>query len=112
MPHHQCPDLITLWLGGIAALFGGLVRWYENGLFGKGFSAFTFLLDMFISAGAGVLVYWFVHDLGQTGSVCAIAAAITGNIGGRVFDVIRILFKRKTGIEIPDAGKRGEGKDA
>ena len=48
-----------------------------------------------MSAIAGVGVYWFVFDLGQPDSVCAIAAAVTGNIGSRVFDIARVVLRKK-----------------
>lgn len=98
MPH-KYPDLITVILGCGAAVFGGLARWYENHLFSKNFNFIVFAFDMVMSAVAGVGVYWFVWDLGQPDSVCAMAAAITGNIGSRIFDVVRVVLRKRTGID-------------
>ena len=99
MPH-KTPDFITVILGGAISAFGMLARWYENDLFGKPFNFIVFLFDMVMSAVAGVLVYWFVWDLGQPDSVCAMGAAITGNIGSRIFDIARVVFRKKTGISM------------
>lgn len=99
MPH-KCPDLLTFALGSFAAVFGALTRWYENRMFGKSFNFFVFAFDLVMSAIAGVGVYWLVWDLGQPDSVCAMAAAITGNVGSRIFDVLRVVFRKKAGIEI------------
>lgn len=71
-------------------------------MFGKRFNFIVFLFDMVMSGIAGVLVYWLVWDLGQPDSICAMAAAITGNIGSRIFDVLRVVFRKKTGIEVPE----------
>ena len=101
MPH-KCPDFLTVVLGCFAAIFGAVTRWYENRMFGKSFNVFVFIFDMVMSAVAGVGVYWLVWDLGQPDSVCAMAAAITGNIGSRIFDVARVVFRKRTGIEVPD----------
>lgn len=98
MPH-KTPDFITAVLGASISIFGGLARWYENNLFGETFKPLIFIFDMAMSAVAGVLVYWFIWDLGQPDSVCAIGAAMTGNIGSRVFDMCRVIFRKKTGID-------------
>lgn len=94
MPH-KCPDFVTLCLGAFASAFGMLARWYENHLFGTPFRFWSFAFDLVMSAIAGVGVYWFVFDLGQPDSVCAIAAAVTGNIGSRVFDIARVVLRKK-----------------
>lgn len=83
-------------------MFGMLARWYENSLFGKAFNFWVFAFDLCMSAVAGVGVYWLVLDLGQPDSVCAMAAAVTGNIGSRIFDIARIVFRKRTGIDIPE----------
>lgn len=101
MPH-SVPDFVTIAIGGAISIFGAVARWYENHLFGKQFNAIVFIFDMAMSAIAGVLVYWLVYDLGQSDSVCAMAAAITGNVGSRIFDIARIVFRKKTGIEVPE----------
>ena len=106
MPH-KYPDLITFLLGGGASIFGGLARWYENRMFGKRFNFVVFAFDMIMSAIAGVGVYWLVWDLGQPDSVCAMAAAITGNIGSRIFDIARVVFRKRTGIDV-DKDKNDE----
>ena len=102
MPH-KTPDFITVVLGFSISIFGGLARWYENGLFGKKFEFAVFAFDIVMSGIAGVLVYWFVWDLGQPDSVCAMSAAITGNIGSRIFDICRVLIRKRTGLEVEDS---------
>ncbi len=92
---YKYPDLMTCVVAAATSILGGIARWFENGLFNKPFNFWTFALDMFISAGAGLLVFWLVHDLGQPESVCAMTSAITGNIGSRVFDIARIALKDK-----------------
>ena len=104
MPH-KTPDFITVVLGFSISIFGGLARWYENGLFGKKFEFGVFLFDIVMSGIAGVLIYWFVWDLGQPDSVCAMAAAITGNIGSRIFDICRVLIRKRTGLEFKDSNR-------
>ena len=101
MPH-KCPDFVTICLGCFASTFGMLARWYENKLFGKAFNFWIFAFDLAMSAIAGVGIYWIVWDLGQPDSVCAMAAAVTGNIGSRVFDIAGIVFRKRTGIEVPE----------
>ena len=101
MPH-KCPDFVTFCLGAFASVFGMLARWFENKMFGKSFNFFVFAFDLCMSAVAGVGVYWLVFDLGQPDSVCAMSAAVTGNIGSRVFDIARIVFRKRTGIEVPE----------
>lgn len=92
---YKYPDLMTCVVAGTTSILGAIARWYENGLFNKPFGFWTFALDMVISAGSGLLVFWLVHDLGQPESVCAMASAITGNLGSRVFDIARIVLKDK-----------------
>ena len=104
MPH-KCPDFVTFCLGAFVSVFGMLARWYEQKMFGKAFSFWMFLFDIVMSAIAGVGVYWLVFDLGQPDSVCAMAAAVTGNIGSRIFDILRVVFRKRTGIEIPEEKK-------
>lgn len=96
MPYRY-PDLMSLIVAAVTGLFGGIARWYENHMFDKPFHIGTFLLDMGISAGAGILVFWVVHDLGQPESICAMASAVTGNIGSRVFDIARVILRNKLG---------------
>ena len=96
MPYRY-PDLMSLIVAAVTGLFGGIARWYENHMFYKPFHIGTFLLDMGISAGAGILVFWVVHDLGQPESICAMASAVTGNIGSRVFDIARVILRNKLG---------------
>lgn len=98
---HRSPDFFTAVVGGCASLFGGVARWYADNLFGAKFSLWLFLFDMVMSAIAGVLIYWLVWELGQPDSVCAMSAAVTGNIGSRVFDVVHVLL-RKRGIELEE----------
>ena len=109
MPH-KTPDFVTAVIGCIAAAFGGIARWHEAGLFNKPFNVCLFVFDMFMSAIAGVGIYWLVWDLGQPDSVCAMAAAITGNVGARIFDIVRFVFKKRTGIELPEEGKDEDRK--
>lgn len=96
MPYRY-PDLMSLIVAAVTGLFGGIARWYENSMFDKPFHIGTFLLDMGISAGAGILVFWVVHDLGQPESICAMCSAVTGNIGSRVFDIARVILRNKLG---------------
>ena len=103
MPH-KCPDFITFCLGAFASVFGMLARWYENHLFGTPFRFWLFAFDLAMSAIAGVGVYWLVWDLGQPDSVCAIAAAVTGNIGSRIFDIARVIL-RKNGLNSKEETK-------
>lgn len=83
MPYRNT-DFWTYVIGTVAAVFGGIVRWKEAGMFAKPFSVLSFLLDMCISAGAGLLVFWCVVEVGQPESFAVMASAVTGNIGGRV----------------------------
>lgn len=96
MPYRY-PDLVSLVIAAVTGLFGGIARWYENQMFDKPFHFWTFLMDMSISAGAGILVFWVVHDLGQPDSICAMCSAVTGNIGSRIFDIARVLIKNRLG---------------
>ena len=96
MPYRY-PDLMSLIVAAVTGLFGGIARWYENSMFDKPFHIGTFLLDMGISAGAGILVFWVVHDLGQPESICVMCSAVTGNIGSRVFDIARVILRNKLG---------------
>lgn len=98
MPH-KCPDFITICLGAFASGFGMLARWYEQRLFGQQFNFWSFAFDLCMSAVAGVGVYWFVWDLGQPDSVCAVASAVTGNIGSRVFEIARTLLNKRVDDE-------------
>lgn len=92
---YRYPDLMTCIVATLTSLLGAVTRWYENGLFNKPFSFWTFAFDMVISAGAGLLVFWLVHDLGQPESVCAMCSAVTGNLGSRVFDIARVALQGK-----------------
>lgn len=98
MPH-RFPDLLTVVVAAATGFFGGVTRWYENKMFSKPFHFWTFLLDMSISASAGVLVFWVVLDLGQPESICAMCSAVTGNVGSRIFDIARIVIKGKLNIK-------------
>lgn len=102
---HRNPDFFTVVVGGFASLFGGLARWYSANLFGAKFNPTNFAFDMVMSAIAGVGIYWLVWELGQPDSVCAMAAAVTGNIGSRVFDIFQVLL-RKRGIELDDVERK------
>lgn len=93
------PDLMTVLVAASTGAFGGIVRWYENKMFAKPFHVWTFLLDIVISAAAGVLVYWVVLDLGQPESICAMCSAVTGNVGSRIFDIARVLIKGRLNIK-------------
>ena len=83
MPYRY-PDLMSLIVAAVTGLFGGIARWYENHMFDKPFNLGTFLLDMSISAGAGILVFWVVHDLGQPESTDSRKSTGQQGTGGRV----------------------------
>lgn len=101
MPHRN-PDFFTIVVGASSSIFGGVTRWYESNLFGTKFNVWLFLFDMGMSAIAGVGIYWLVWELGQPDSVCAMAAAVTGNIGSRIFDIAQVLLRKRTGMDMSE----------
>lgn len=64
-------------------------------MFAKPFKIGVFIFDMLISAGMGVLGFWIVIDMGQPESFAAGMAAVVGNIGSRLFDMLRVVLSRK-----------------
>lgn len=82
-----------------ASLLGFLARYKESGMFNKPFNFAAFLLDMFISAGLGLLAYWLVIELGQAQSVGAAVSAVVGNVGARVFDMAEKMLAKRLSAE-------------
>ena len=94
MPY-KTPDSWMPIIAAAAALLGAFARWKESNMLCKPFSPLTFFSDMLISAFLGLMAFWVVMDLNQPESFAACTSAVVGNIGSRVFDILRALFFRK-----------------
>lgn len=94
MPY-KTPDSWMPIIAAVAALLGALARWKESNMLRKPFSLITFLSDMLISALLGLMAFWVVMDLNQPESFAACTSAVVGNIGSRIFDILRAVFSRK-----------------
>ena len=72
----------------IAGGGGGLVRYFELLKKGKPFKFTEFMFDMFSSIFVGWILFITADALQQPQELCAVCAAIGGNMGARAFQLI------------------------
>ena len=60
-------------------------------------------IDLLSSAFLGYFTFWVLWDSAHfTASQCAVATAIVGNFGTRIFDVVRFVIFKKIGYVPPN----------
>ena len=107
MPYKE-PSFHAYIVPTAAAFLGCLARWFESQVFAQEMtmkSVCLLVLDLFISAGLGILAFHMVVDMGQPESFGAGAAAMIGNIGARAFDLVLAIFSKQTGVKEPEEKK-------
>lgn len=62
--------------------------------------------DLLTSCFLGYLAFWFMIDYGFTLSECAIGTCVIGNLGSRVFDIVRFNLSKR-GV-MPPVQKKSE----
>lgn len=76
---------------------GGLVRYFELIKRGRTFRFTEFLCDMFSSIFVGWALFILADALQQPQELCAVCAAIGGNMGARAFQIIEHWIAEKAG---------------
>lgn len=94
---------VSALIAAAASLLGGIVDYHEQWKYTRKFSLGAFLYSMVVSCGMGFLAFWVVHDVfEQPDALSACAAAVSGNLGESVFDLIKHAILHKMGIEHDD----------
>lgn len=85
----------SAWLALFTAAGGCLVN-YISEYRRSGRLHFRWLVaDLTTSCFLGYLTFWFMIDYGFTLSECAIGTCVVGNLGSRVFDIVRFSLTKK-----------------
>lgn len=85
----------SAWLALFTAAGGCLVN-YISEYRHSGRLHFRWLVaDLTTSCFLGYLAFWFMIDYGFTLSECAIGTCVIGNLGSRVFDIVRFSLTKK-----------------
>lgn len=80
----------------ISAIGGCLIRYLDDYKRTNSIKVSWLFADLLVSSFLGYLTFWFLaENTDFTISLCAIATCIAGNLGSKIFDIIRfILFKK------------------
>ena len=81
----------------IAGGGGGLVRYFELIKSGRPFRFVEFICDMFSSIFVGWVLFILADALQQPQELCAVCAAIGGNMGARAFQIVEHWILEKFG---------------
>lgn len=91
----------SAWLALFTAAGGCLVNYLSEYRRSGYFSLFSMAVDLTISCFLGYLTFWLLVDCGFTLSECAVGTCVVGNLGSRVFDIVRFNLRRR-GIMAPE----------
>ena len=84
-------DALPLFLGAA----GGFVRYYSLIKSGREFKFMEFIGDMLCSVVAGWLLFLLAQGLDQNPQICAVCAAIGGNMGARAFQLVEVWVMKR-----------------
>lgn len=90
---------------------GGLVRYFELIKKGRAFRFTEFLCDMFSSIFVGWVLFILADALQQPQELCAVCAAIGGNMGARAFQIIEHWITYKVGTKSENNKKEEGGEE-
>ena len=94
-------DILTgsgVWIALFASLGGCVLRYLEEYKHEKKWHWKWLAADLLSSAFLGYFTFWVLWDSAHfTASQCAVATAIVGNFGTRIFDVVRFVIFKKIG---------------
>lgn len=102
----------SAWLALFAAAGGCLVNYLtEYKQTGK-LNIRWMLADLATSGFVGFLAFWFLLDKGFTLSECAIATCIVGNLGSKIFDIVRFIIsaKLRMPMQLTDTNSKNEDR--
>ena len=90
----------SCWIALFASMGGCLVRYFEEFKHTGRFNFTWLVADLVTSGFVGYLAFWLlIENTTLTVSQCAVATCLVGNLGSRVFDILRFLICRKLGLD-------------
>lgn len=105
-------DILTgsgAWIALFASLGGCALRYLEEYRHEKDMHWQWLVADLLSSAFLGYFTFWLLLDSEHfTVSQCAVATAIVGNFGTRIFDIIRFVLFKKIGYVPPPEPEDGK----